>query len=74
MFLLNGKEMDDDEPPTLVEAGNEPQDDVAMSANMADVSLKRVPITIITGNSTMSRFLYQQVIATSGSPFPLVFT
>lgn len=44
--------MDDenDAPPLLVAAEGTSSEEVALSANMEDVQIARVPITIITGS------------------------
>ena len=38
--------IDDDEPPTLVEVV---EDDVSVNVDMEELSLTKVPITIVTG-------------------------
>lgn len=57
--------MDDDEeaPPLLVAADGADAQDANLSAEMEDVKVTKVPITIITGRLTpVSKFLYGFVV------------
>lgn len=44
----------DDEPPMLVEAGGQTDAPENITADMEDLNVSRVPITIITGKSLSS--------------------
>lgn len=46
-------DLEDDEPPMLVESGRQPPETDQLTAKDEDMNMTRVPITIITG---MSRF------------------
>lgn len=46
-------EEDDDLPPTLVNADGTTATDEALSAELDDVKIAKVPITIITGRLTL---------------------
>lgn len=43
-------DIDDDGPPMLVAAGGQSDDTQNLSADIDDMNITRVPITIITGN------------------------
>lgn len=48
-------DFDDDEPPMLVESGDQPAESAQLTAEIEDMSITKVPITIITG---MYRHVY----------------
>ena len=52
----------DDEPPMLVEAGEQKDVPGDLSGGLEDMNLTKVPITIITGESIKIQFLSCRVL------------
>lgn len=47
-------DFDDDAPPMLVAAGEQPEDSADLATDVDDLNMTRVPITIITGMQYIS--------------------